>query len=102
MSDRKDSAKDEGLESEQQAAVSDIDTRQEAPGAATGTEQPVSDVGSLGVGSTGDLKDVDPLAIGLNDESSALGEVITEVMDDNHTEVMDDNHTDGMQDSPSK
>ena len=95
MSDRKDSAKDEGLESEQQAAVSDIiDTRQEAPGAATGAEQPVSDVGSLGVGSTGDLKDVDPLAIGLNDESSTLGEVITEVMDDNHTE--------GMQDSPSK
>jgi hypothetical protein len=94
MSDRKDSAKDEGLEAEQQAAVSDIDTRQEAPGVATGAEQSVSDVGSLGVGRAGDLKDVDPLAIGLNDESSTLGEVITEVMDDNHTE--------GMQDSPSK
>ncbi|CAA9212367.1 MAG: hypothetical protein AVDCRST_MAG93-78 [uncultured Chloroflexia bacterium] len=94
MSDREDSAKNEGLESEHQALTSAVDTRKEAPGAATGAEQPVSDVGSLGVGHAGDLGDVDPLAIGLNDESSTLGEVITEVMDDNHTE--------GAQDSPSK
>jgi len=94
MSDRENSAKDEELESEQHTAANNVDTRQEAHGVDTGAEQPVSDVGSLGVGHAGDLKDVDPLAIGLNDQSSALGEVITEVMDDNHTE--------GVQDSPSK
>jgi hypothetical protein len=94
MNDQEHSAKHEGLQSDHQAASNYVDTRQEVLGAAIGAEQSVSDVGSLGVGHTGDLADVDPLAIGLNDESSALGEVITEVMDDNHAE--------GAQGSPSQ
>ena len=94
MSALENSAKGKGPESEQHAAGSEVDTRRAAPASATGAEQPGSDVGSLGVGRAGELEDVDPLAIGLNDESSALGEVVTEVMDDNQAE--------GVKDSPSK
>jgi hypothetical protein len=76
MLDLEHSAKGTGLELDQHTAASDDTTTHEALRSAKEAEQEASDVGTLGVREDGDLADVDPLAIGLNDTASSLGDVV--------------------------